>query len=40
MLSTMDSRKAEEQQKFSESLQKPAEMLEQMKSQWETVMAE
>ena len=40
MLSTMESRKAEEQKAFTESMQKPAEMLEKMKSQWETIMSE
>lgn len=32
MLSTMDSRKTEEQKMFTESLQKPAEMLDKMKA--------
>ena len=38
MLSTMESRKTEEQRQLAESVQKPAEMLDQMKQQWETIM--
>ena len=38
MLSTMESRKTEEQRQLAESMQKPAEMLDQMKQQWETIM--
>ena len=39
-LSTMDSRKNEEQRLLAESLQKPAQQLEQMKEQWEKIMSE
>ena len=40
MMSTMESRKQEEQKQLSESIQKPAEMLEEMKLKWETIMSE
>ena len=40
MMSTMESRKAEEQKQLSESMQKPAEMLEDMKQKWEGIMSE
>lgn len=40
MLSTMESRKADESKQLAESLQKPAEVLEQMKLRWETIMSE
>jgi len=38
LMSTMDSRKTEEQKMLAESIQKPAQMLEEMKSKWETIM--
>ena len=39
-LSTMESKKSEEQKQLVESMQRPAEMLDQMKSQWESIMSE
>ena len=38
MLSTMESRKTEEQRQLAESIERPAQMLDQMKEQWETIM--
>ena len=38
MLSTMESRKTEEQRQLAESIERPAQMLDQMKQQWETIM--
>ena len=40
MLSTMESKNTQEQRQLVESMNKPAEMLDQMKSQWETIMSE
>ena len=40
MMSTMETRKVEEQRQLSESIQKPAEMLEEMKEKWEGIMSE
>ena len=40
MLSTMESRKADESKQLAESLQKPAVVLEEMKLRWETIMSE
>lgn len=40
MMSTMESRKIEEQRQFADSLNRPAEMLEEMKQKWETIMSE
>ena len=36
----METRKAEEQKSLADSMQKPAEMLEEMKSKWEGIMTE
>lgn len=38
-MSTMESRKVDEQRQLTESIQKPAEMLEEMKQKWETIMS-
>ena len=38
MLSTMESRKTDEQRQLAESIERPAQMLDQMKQQWETIM--
>ena len=40
MLSTMESRKTEEQRQLAESIERPAQMLDQMKQQWETIMSD
>ena len=40
MMSTMETRKAEEQRQLAESIQKPAEMLDEMKQRWEGIMTE
>lgn len=40
MLSTMESRKADESRQLADSLQKPAVVLEEMKLRWETIMSE
>ena len=39
-MSTMESRKIEEQRNLAESFQRPAEMLDEMKQKWETIMSE
>lgn len=39
MMSTMDSRKEEEQRQLAESLRKPAQMFDELKDQWEQMMA-
>lgn len=39
-MSTMETRKVEEQRQLAESIQKPAEMLEEMKEKWEGIMSE
>ena len=40
MLSTMETRKNEEQKQLVESIHRPAEMLDSMKEQWEKIMAD
>ena len=40
MMSTMETRKTEEQKMLADSMNKPAEMLEQMKTQWETILSD
>ena len=39
MMSTMDSKKEEEQRLLQESLRKPAQMFEELKGQWDSMMA-
>ena len=39
-MSTMETRQVEEQRQLAESMNKPAEMLEEMKSKWEGMMSE
>ena len=38
-MSTMDSRKEDQQRQLAESLAKPAQMFDELKSQWESMMA-
>ena len=38
MLSTADTRKDNQQRELAESLQKPADMLDELKGQWEKMM--
>lgn len=39
-MSTMETRKAEEQKQLADSMQKPAEMLDEMKTKWESIMSD
>ena len=39
-MSTMETNKAKENRQLIESMQRPAEMMDQMKAQWETIMSE
>ena len=39
-MSTEDTRNEKKQRELSESLQKPADMLDQLKGQWESMMSQ